>query len=417
MVVTLLGQLAPGWCREAAAKRALAYILDPIASPYIALAFTDFLRQTGLPRFTLSRVESDPDQPDDPGPDVTICDAEGKPRVFVQMTFFGAVNDAQPATYLRQLPVDAPSALVFLAPGYRIPGLWRDLKTNCSNAGIRVRDESPGVRMVWARARGRILVLGCWMHVLNSIDWVASVVGLERSIPQFRGLLDRMEREALHPLHEGEVADAAPTRRMIGHGPLGDATSYRSLLGYLIPLMRQPEPAATQALHYFLERSPTVASEFVAMLTGERFEIGRIRTEWQFGNGARPNLTIYDSHGNVRLSVENKFRAPLTDQHPVAYLEALPRTGRSVLAFIAPADRSVSLWTELKKRCERANLALADETRTNDLHRLRVGERTLVLTSWRHVLDTFRPVAGVMDGDIDQFRGFTERMNTDAMCS
>ena len=185
MVVTLLGQLAPGWCREAAAKRALAYILDPIASPYMALAFTDFLRQTGLPRFTLSRVESDPDQPDDPGPDVTICDAEGKPRVFVQMTFFGAVNDAQPATYLRQLPVDAPSALVFLAPGYRIPGLWRDLKTNCSNAGIRVRDESPGVRMVWARARGRILVLGCWMHVLNSIDWVASVVGLERSIPSF----------------------------------------------------------------------------------------------------------------------------------------------------------------------------------------------------------------------------------------
>lgn len=231
-----------------------------------------------------------------------------------------------------------------------------------------------------------------------------------------------MEREALHPLHEGEVADAAPTRRMIGHGPLADATSYRNLLVYLIPLMRQPEPEATQALHYFLERSPTVASEFVAMLTGERFEISRIRTEWQFGNGARPNLAIYDSHGNVRLSVENKFRVPLTDQHPVAYLEALlaylealPRNGRSVLTFIAPANQSVSLWTELKKRCKHANLALADETRTNDLHRLRVGERTLVPTSWKHVLDTFRPVAGVMDGDINQFRGFTERMNTDVV--
>ena len=61
-----------------------------------------------------------------------------------------------------------------------------------------------------------------------------------------------MEREALHPLHEGEVADAAPTRRMIGHGPLADATSYRNLLVYLIPLMRQPEPEATQALHYFV---------------------------------------------------------------------------------------------------------------------------------------------------------------------
>lgn len=190
-----------------------------------------------------------------------------------------------------------------------------------------------------------------------------------------------------------------------------------SLLGHLVPLIRQPEPAATQALRYVLEAAPEIVAKFVEVLTGERFEIGRIGSEWQFENRVQPDLVIYDAHGKVRLFVENKFWAPLTPKQPVAYLQALPDDGQSMLAFIAPKDYIPSLWAELTERCRCADLSVAEETRAGASCRLRVGDRTLVLTNWGRVLDVLRHAAEsgghtAIVQDIDQFRGLTERMNS-----
>ena len=190
-----------------------------------------------------------------------------------------------------------------------------------------------------------------------------------------------------------------------------------SLLGHLVPLMRQPEPAATQALAYILKSAPGIVGEFVLLLTGERFETGRIGSEWQFENRVQPDVVIFDGHGKVRLFVENKFWAPLTRNQPVAYLRALPDSGQSVLAFIAPKDRVFSLWNELKERCRSEKLGLADELSRDGYRRIRAGERTLLLTNWRFVLESLRRVAaagghaGIVH-DIDQLRGLTERMNS-----
>ena len=190
-----------------------------------------------------------------------------------------------------------------------------------------------------------------------------------------------------------------------------------SLLGHLVPLVRQSEPAATQALAYVLDAAPDIVGEFVLLLTGERFEIGRIGSEWQFENRVQPDVVIYDGHGKVRLFVENKFWAPLTRNQPVAYLRALPDGGQSVLAFIAPKDRVSSLWTELKERCRSEKLGLADEVSRDGFRRIRAGERTLLLTNWRLVLESLRQVAAAgghasIVHDIDQLRGLTERMNS-----
>lgn len=189
-----------------------------------------------------------------------------------------------------------------------------------------------------------------------------------------------------------------------------------SLLGHLVPLIRQPEPAATQALRHLLEAAPEIVSKFVEVLTGGRFEIGRIGSEWQFENRVQPDLVIYDAHGKVRLFVENKFWAPLTPKQPVDYLRALPDDGESTLAFIAPKDRVPSLWAELTERCRCTDLNVAGERRTGDW-RLRVGERTLVLTNWGHVLDALCHAAesggyAAIVQDIDQLRGLTERMDS-----
>ena len=190
-----------------------------------------------------------------------------------------------------------------------------------------------------------------------------------------------------------------------------------SLLGHLVPLMQQPEPAATQALAYVLEAAPDIVDEFVFLLTGERFEVGRIASEWQFENKVQPDVVIFDGHGEVRLFVENKFWAPLTRKQPVAYLLALPDGRQSVLAFIAPKDRVFGLWNELKELCGAEKLDLADEIIRDEYRRIRVGERTLLLTNWRFVLGSLRRVAAAgghetIVHDIDQLRGLTERMNS-----
>ena len=190
-----------------------------------------------------------------------------------------------------------------------------------------------------------------------------------------------------------------------------------SLLGTLVPLIRQPEPAATRALHYVLEAAPEIASAFVELLTGGRFDCGRIVSEWEFGQ-VRPDLAIFDTRGKRRLFVENKFWASLTDYQPVAYLKALPSDHDAMLAFIAPEDRTVSLWADLKERCERDDLDITDEIKSNDFCRMRVGKRQLLLTSWRRVLDTLERAASAgghvtIAQNIVQLRGLTGQMNSD----
>ncbi len=189
-----------------------------------------------------------------------------------------------------------------------------------------------------------------------------------------------------------------------------------SLLGHLVPLIRQPEPAATQALYHVLAGAPKVAAAFVHLLTGGHFEIGWIGSEWKIGRGS-PDLAIYDADGKCRVFVENKFWALLTNQQPVAYLRELERQGGDVLAFIAPDGRRDSLWAELKERCEQERCELAEEMKTEHFHRMRVGDVALLLTSWRRVLETLRHAAvsaglTTIEQDIIQLTGLAERRSS-----
>ena len=202
----------------------------------------------------------------------------------------------------------------------------------------------------------------------------------------------------------------------------------RSILAHIIPEITQAEPAATRALHYILDASDKVAERFIALVGSEPFDIGRIGSEWNYAKGVRPDLAIHDAGtGDVRIFVENKFRAWLTDYQPVDYLKALPERDTSVLAFIAPEDRvkDKELWGELKARCERAGFQLSQESTTADICRIRVASveqnhsRRLVLTSWRRVLKELQDTAaaaghGALEQDLVQLRGLTEEMRWDA---
>lgn len=229
--MSLLGHLFAGWPAEEAATRALAYILDPRESPDMVEAFIDLLGPAGVAAFSPGRFEHEASQADDSRPDLTICDADGRSRVFVEATFWGGVPSGQPAAYLQELPDDLPSALVFVAPGDRIPGLWSTLQGRCEDApGIDLGDESfRDGDAAWARAGNRVLLVVGWRYVLDALRRATRDDAVEQDVAQLRGLADRMEAEAFLPLEASELGDAELVRRIIAYQDLAGKIARRVL--------------------------------------------------------------------------------------------------------------------------------------------------------------------------------------------
>ena len=182
----------------------------------------------------------------------------------------------------------------------------------------------------------------------------------------------------------------------------------------------QAEPAATQALAYILRSSPDIAFAFVGMLQEAdiEFEPGRIEAE-QAVEEARPDLTLQDSDGRVRVLVENKFWAGLTAAQPVDYLDNLPEDPPSALLFIVPQQRVAAVWNELKARCSEANRELTEAPGGGAATWVRVGSKTLMIASWSHILERLLDAAGSSEHDnvrrdILQLRGLAGREDLQA---
>ncbi|MCY4661423.1 MAG: hypothetical protein OXF93_16690 [Acidobacteria bacterium] len=124
-------------------------------------------------------------------------------------------------------------------------------------------------------------------------------------------------------------------------------------------------------------------------------------------------MSIHDTGKTLRVLVENKFDAPLQRSQPVEYLYALPPHPASKLAFIVPEWRLDGLWRELKAKCVSEGLSLSDESPPGNPRRVRVADRTMLITSWQRVLDALQRVASegghsAIEQDIAQLRGLAE---------
>ncbi len=162
-----------------------------------------------------------------------------------------------------------------------------------------------------------------------------------------------------------------------------------SVLAYVIDRgALAAEPAATQALAYILNSKPDIAGTFVGTLrdAGIVFEPGRIEAE-QAIEKARPDLTIQDSDGRMRVFVENKFWAGLTPAQPVSYLDNLPEDPPSALLFIVPEKRVATAWDELKTRCSKAGLEWTEAPGGAAVTWGRVGCKTMMIASWSQILE------------------------------
>lgn len=190
-----------------------------------------------------------------------------------------------------------------------------------------------------------------------------------------------------------------------------------SVLAYVVSRGAiQSEPAATQALEFILNASPDMAQTFLGRLgpSCASFEPGRITAELA-QEGSRPDLTIHDRGNHARVFVENKFWAGLTDAQPVCYLRDLPEDPPSALVFIVPEQRVSTVWNELRARCHEAGLECNNCSGTQDVIGARVGRRTMLITSWRYVLDGLLDAASdTVRQDVHQLRGLTDQMDSQA---
>ena len=206
---------------EPAATEALAYILR--ASLDVAREFVTIVGQTGIDPFTPGRIKAE-QQHGKNFPDLTIYDTDDTVRIFVENKFWAGLTKAQPVDYLKELPGNTPSSLLFVVPHQRIHIVWSELTKECGHHGIDL-GETQRNDVTWARAgqRRRTMAITSWEYVLERLHRVAATSGnatLAQDIAQLQGLTDQMSIAEFLPLHEEEVTGVNVARRLINYSDL-----------------------------------------------------------------------------------------------------------------------------------------------------------------------------------------------------
>ena len=153
------------------------------------------------------------------------------------------------------------------------------------------------------------------------------------------------------------------------------------------------EDVATDALSFILSRSDSARRELADFLGSDSGPLPIESAQpWAIdAHGAVPDLACLDQDGGVVALIESKFWAPLTRHQPVTYWEGLPNDKLSVLLFLAPDYRIKpdSLWDELVVRLQNAGHELNPANVDPSLITAssKEGQRHLMLTSWRFLLD------------------------------
>ena len=236
----LLAHLVPRFTDpEPAATQALAYLLR---CPPTAGSLVRLLAATGLESFRSGTIRAEERHPGGI-PDLTLRDSDGVVRALIENKFWAPLTDAQPVAYLETLPEDVPSALLFIVPGGRMDGLWRELKRRCDDGKIPLGLDSGTDVLRWARSGPHTLAITSWEHVLNGLEFAAlDDPAMQQDIAQLRGLTEWMDDvDAFLPLRECEVTAQDLARRMI---------NYSDLIPAIVDALVAEGIASTEGLRY-----------------------------------------------------------------------------------------------------------------------------------------------------------------------
>ena len=192
-------------------------------------------------------------------------------------------------------------------------------------------------------------------------------------------------------------------------------TENDTLLAHLSPsFTSQTENIAVEALGYILNTyagSKEGLDDVVRSGVRNVNPVVKVHTQASGLDGTRPDLVGVDEGSAERVLIEAKFWAELTPRQPHAYLDRLPKDGPSVLLFLAPEDRIVNLWPQLRSRAQSNGVQLSEVDAERRCVRVDGTQRHLLLVSWTGLLD--RMSARTRDhpdaeADIRKLRGLAD---------
>ena len=183
------------------------------------------------------------------------------------------------------------------------------------------------------------------------------------------------------------------------------------------------EDIAVEALGHILSSSEGARNGLHDVLRNGGVEVGgisNVATQSTGEEGERPDLACY-SGDDVRVLIEAKFWAGLTDNQPVTYLKSLPEDKPSALLFVAPEARFVPLWAELRRRIEDQHAESITWEHSDSASVVRTartgGERMLMMASWATLLRSMAIHVGdgAVRNDIQQLRGLAVREDEETL--
>jgi hypothetical protein len=198
---------------ENAATLALKYVLD--AAPAARAALESYLHQAApLPTALLLDLQSSGE--DRSIPDLAGLAEDGSSPLLVEAKFYAGLTDHQPVSYLKRLPAGAPGMLLFVVPSQRLELLWTEVARRAGEGGFPVGAETTTAELRHASVGdGHVLAMVSWRALLNVLTAAATAAGDQTAaadLDQLRGLCDRMESEAFHPLTGEELSGSVALR-------------------------------------------------------------------------------------------------------------------------------------------------------------------------------------------------------------
>lgn len=184
-----------------------------------------------------------------------------------------------------------------------------------------------------------------------------------------------------------------------------------------------PENLATEALGFILRTSTAASHAFTALVREIGLDDpGSLRVDTQQGGLEQsiPDMKCFDDTGRLRVVVENKFWAGLTENQPVTYIHELPAGASALVLFVVPEARLKLVWNEVASRCKDAGIPMSEVEKPQTMKAADIGGgHYLAATSWGVLLDALSAAAtsaGEIEArnDIAQLQGLCKRMDEEA---
>jgi len=197
-----------------------------------------------------------------------------------------------------------------------------------------------------------------------------------------------------------------------------------TVFGHLaLQFAMHPENLATEALGFILRHSMSASgafTEFIRLAGVDCPEDLDYETQQVGVEQSIPDMKCRDEEGRLRVIVENKFWAGLTDNQPVTYIRELPTSVPGVVLFVVPEARIRIVWDELLSRCRAAEISLGNVRQHTHMTSVALdGKHYVAITSWGNLLRTLATAttsAGEIDShsDIAQLQGLCKTMDEEA---